>query len=56
MAMDGRHWTVLLTLVAPILLIGVTAWRFSSNPLAIVALFTVMIGGSLYLLTYNESF
>ena len=54
--MDGRHWTVLLTLVLPVLLIGVTAWKYASNPLAIVGLFTVMIGGALYLLTYNDSF
>jgi hypothetical protein len=54
--MDGRVITGLLTLVLPSALIGVTIWQFGSNPLAILGLIVVMIGGSMYLLTYSESF
>ena len=54
--MDGRLITVLLTLVLPAVLIGVTIWKFSLNPLAILGLLTVMVGGALYLLTYSETF
>ena len=54
--MDGRLLTVLLTMVLPAILIGVTIWRFSINPLAILGLVVVMIAGAFYLLTYAESF
>jgi len=52
--MDGRTVTVLATFVLPAILIGVTVWRFSSNPLALMALMTVMIAGGIYLTTYPE--
>jgi hypothetical protein len=54
--MDGRILTVLLTFVLPAILIGVTIWQFAANPLAILALILVIIGGALYLLTYTDSF
>ncbi len=54
--MDGRVITGLLTLALPAALIGVTVWMFGSNPLSILGLLVVMIGGSMYLLTYTESF
>ena len=54
--MDGRLITVLLTLVLPLILIGVTIWKFSINPLAILGLITVMIAGGFYLLSYAEAF
>ncbi|MCI4325385.1 MAG: hypothetical protein L3K00_05860 [Thermoplasmata archaeon] len=54
--MDGRILTVLFTFVVPAILIGVTIWQFSDNPLAILALVMVMLGGALYLLTYTDSF
>jgi hypothetical protein len=54
--MDGRLLTALLTLVLPVILLGVTIWQFGSNPLAVLGLMVVMIGGSMYLLTYTESF
>lgn len=54
--MDGRIVTVLLTIVVPAALLGATIWLFSSNPLSILFLVLVMLGGSLYLLTYPESF
>lgn len=54
--MDGRVATALLTLVLPAVLIGVTIWKYSMNPLAILGLLTVMIGGGFYLLTYTDTF
>jgi hypothetical protein len=54
--MDGRLLTLLLTFVIPAILIGVTIWRFASNPIAILALVLIMLGGALYLLTYTDSF
>ncbi|HEV2316350.1 MAG TPA: hypothetical protein VGV89_02080 [Thermoplasmata archaeon] len=54
--MDGRVVAALLTIVLPGALMGVTAEFFSTNPLAILGLFSVMVGGVLYILSYNESF
>jgi hypothetical protein len=54
--MDGRLFTVLVLLILPAALIGVTVLEFSSNPVAIMCLISVMIVGTLYLLSYNESF
>ncbi len=54
--MDGRAVVLLLTELLPAVLIGVTIWRFSSNPLALLGLLAVMVTGALYLLTYTESF
>jgi hypothetical protein len=53
--MDGRLLTVLLLLVVPAALIGVTVLEFSSNPVAIFALLALMVAGGFYLLTYTES-
>jgi hypothetical protein len=54
--MDSRLLIVLLTFVLPAVLIAVTIWRFASNPLSILALVLVIIGGALYLLTYTDTF
>ena len=54
--MDGRLFTVLVLLVLPAALIGVTIVEFSSNPVSIFALLAVMIAGTFYLLSYTESF
>jgi hypothetical protein len=54
--MDGRLFTVMALLVAPAILIGLTVAVFSSNPVAILTLIAVMIGGAFYLLTYRETF
>ncbi|MCI4330642.1 MAG: hypothetical protein L3K19_02200 [Thermoplasmata archaeon] len=54
--MDGRLLTVLLTIAAPLALVVVDVAKFSSNPLVILCLLVVMIGGGMYLLTYNETF
>jgi hypothetical protein len=54
--MDGRILTLLLTFGLPTILIAVTVAEFSSNPLSILALLMVMIGGAVYLLTYTDSF
>ena len=54
--MDSRLVAGLVTIALPVALIGVTVWRFASNPLSILALLGVMFGGSVYLLSYTESF
>ncbi len=54
--MDGRLFTVLVLLVLPAALIGVTVAEFHSNPVSILALFAVMIVGTFYLVSYTESF
>jgi hypothetical protein len=54
--MDGRLFTVLVLLVLPAVLIGVTVLEFRSNPVAIFGLIAVMIVGSFYLVSYSESF
>lgn len=54
--MDGRLLTILLFLVLPAALIGLTVVKFSSNPVPIFALLAVMVFGAFYLLTYNETF
>lgn len=54
--MDGRLATVLLTLVLPGILLGVTYVYFAINPIAVLVLFSVMVVGVLYLLSYTESF
>lgn len=54
--MDGRLLTVLLAIVLPLGLLALVIEKFGSNPLAILGLLVVMIGGGLYLLTYVETF
>ena len=54
--MDGRVAVLLLAELLPAILIGVTIWQFSSNPLALLGLIGLMVTGALYLLTYPESF
>jgi hypothetical protein len=54
--MDGRWFTVVFLEILPIALIGVTVWRFASNPLAIFVLLAAMVAGAFYLLTYSSSF
>jgi len=54
--MDGRWFTVIVLMIAPIAGIVATIAWFSSNPLAILAAIGVMIVGAFYLLTYTETF
>lgn len=54
--MDGRILTLLLAIVLPAALTGVTIAFFSSNPLSILGLFIVMTGGVFWLLSYSEAF
>ncbi len=54
--MDGRILTALVTILLPAILIGVTIEFFSSNPLAILGLFVVIVGGTFWLLSYTDSF
>jgi hypothetical protein len=54
--MDGKLFTVVVLLVVPAALIGLTIAEFSSNPLAIFAMISLMVIGAVYLLTYRETF
>ncbi len=54
--MDGRWLTILLTLVLPAALIGLTIAKFSSNVVAIFVLMGVMVGGGLYMVSYTETY
>lgn len=54
--MDGRWFTVIFLFLLPMLGIAATVAWFSSNPVAIVVAFGVMILGGFYLLTYTDSF
>jgi hypothetical protein len=54
--MDGRQFTLIACLIVPAILIGVTIAAFASNPLSIFGLISVMVVGSLYLLTYRETY
>jgi len=54
--MDGRLLTLLLLIVLPAALIGLTVEEFSSNPVAIMGLLAVMIVGAFYLVSYTETF
>lgn len=54
--MNGRWITLLLLIVLPAALIGVTIEFFSSNPVSIFVLLAAMVAGSVYLLTYAETF
>lgn len=54
--MDGRWVTLLLLLVLPAALIGVTIQFFSSNPVSIFTCLAVMVVGAFYLLSYTETF
>lgn len=53
--MEGRSWVVVLTLILPAILIGITIVKFAINPLSILVLLTIMVGGVLYLQTYTEA-
>ncbi|HLM69798.1 MAG: hypothetical protein ACLQD9_03665 [Thermoplasmata archaeon] len=54
--MDGRLFTVIAFLALPALLMGLTVAFFRSNPVSIFVLIAVMLVGSIYLLTYKETF
>jgi hypothetical protein len=53
---DGRYVVVGLTLILPAVLMGITVWRFSTNPIAMLILFSVMLVGCMYLLSYTDAF
>ena len=53
--MDGRIIVGGGALALPAALIGVTIARFSSNPLSLMILALVMLGGALYLATYDAA-
>jgi hypothetical protein len=54
--MEGRLTVVLLALLLPAVLLGVTVLEFSANPVAIFGLIAVMIAGAFYLLSYTETY
>lgn len=54
--MDGRLFTVIAFLAIPTALIALTILKFASNPVSIFVLICIMIMGSIYLLTYKETF
>ncbi len=54
--MDSRLAVGLATIALPAVLLGVTVWRFASNPVSVLALLTIIMIGSIYLLSYRESF
>jgi len=54
--MDSRVIAALLTIALPAALIGVTVYRFSANPIALVTLMGVMVLGAVYVLSYGDSF
>ena len=54
--MDGRLVAILLTLVLPAVLIGVTLEYFGLNPISILVVISVILGGVLYLLSYTDAY
>jgi hypothetical protein len=52
---DGRILVAAVALVLPAVLIAVTVLEFSSNPLSLMTLAVVMLGGGLYLATYEAA-
>lgn len=54
--MDGRILVVALTIVLPAVLMGATIVWFATNPIAMLVLFSAMLLGGLYLLSYTETF
>lgn len=54
--MDGRLFILLVFLAVPGALVGVTIGWFHANPIAILVLFSTMLVGIFYLLTYRDSF
>jgi hypothetical protein len=53
---DGRFIVAGLTLVLPAVLVAVTVGYFSNNVIAMLILFSVMLLGCLYLLSYTDAF
>lgn len=54
--MDGRYFVVGLTLALPAVLVAVTILWFSANVITMLILFSVMLLGCFYLLSYTDAF
>lgn len=54
MSAKGKILAGLVGIVLPAVLLGVAIVFFSSNPLAVIGTITTMIGGGMYLLSYQE--
>jgi predicted branched-subunit amino acid permease len=53
---DGRWIVVGLTIVLPAILMVLTVAYYSTNPISMLVLFSVMLFGCLYLLSYSDVF
>ena len=54
--MDGRFVVVGLTIVLPAVLMAMTVVWYSTNPISMLVLFSVMLLGALYLLSYADTY
>lgn len=54
MSSRGKITAALVGVGVPAVLLGVTIVVFASNPLGVIGTLTAMIGGAIYLLTYQE--
>jgi hypothetical protein len=53
---DGRYIVVGLTLVLPAVLMAVTVAWYSANVIVMLILFSIILLGCLYLLSYADAF
>jgi hypothetical protein len=53
---DGRWIVIGLTIVLPAILMVVTVAYYATNPVSMLVLFSVMLFGCLYLLSYTDAF
>lgn len=54
--MDGRVFVVGLAIILPAVLIGATVAWYSDNPVSMLILFSVMLIGALYLVSYKDTY
>lgn len=54
MSTRGKITAALVGVGIPAVLLGVAIAYFASNPLSVIATITWMIGGGIYLLSYQE--
>lgn len=54
MSARGKVLAALVGVGIPTVLLGAAILYFSENPLAVIGCLTAMIGGGLYLLTYQD--
>lgn len=54
MSARGKVVAALVGIGIPAVLLGLAIVKYAANPLAVIATLTAMIGGALYLITYQE--